>query len=494
MRNLTVGGLAACTCLLLGACAADPAKTDPLGTLSNRAEAPVRRAAALDELVDKGAPAPSTVSALKTIAWNAGEQPGLRTRAIAALLDNPDEKVSSDARTMMKLMLPRERSREVVAYISTTAAKHHWADFVPSLIRSYARPVPNNPGEEDRSERAALEALSAGKTVQQLAFDAFAHPPAPDATFDADWVRRLRTDAWDLLSRIDRDGSTRMSLLQAADQGAPGDEIMEAIRQSKAQLHAIPLSGDQIAWLQRLRDPKRTANAAWWVEAGSAITQSGWPEPIEIRQAEVIRWASVARPAWLKSSREQLYDTLYERLKDRPHYQRTADPADTRPKELLEENAARLTRGDLLTALVLDDMIHDDTVRNAIFRQVAMDRADTTTEYGGVLSVDQAGAPRVTLYPPRPGQRAGDTQFIASDDMITQSDTSLAHYHFHVQEASYARYAGPSSGDLEYACRSGRSCLVFTSISDDTLAVDYYQPDGIVVDLGTLTNSGGSRK
>lgn len=486
MRRLTACGVAACGVVWWCGCAANPAKENPLGTLTDRSEAPLRRAEALDELMGKGSVAPSTVTALKTIAWDVGEPPGLRTRAIASLLDNPDGRVSDDARTMMKLMLPRERSREVVAYVATTAAKHDWVDFVPALVRSYARVVPNNLDEESRSERAALLALGHGRDVQALAFEAFAKPPAADATFDAEWVRRLRLDAWDLLSRIDRDGSTRMRLLQAADDGDADDELMAAIRQSRGDLQAIPLSGDQISWLQRLRDPGRAGNAAWWAAAKSAVAQAGWPEPLEVRQAAVVLWASKMRPAWLRASREALYEMLAGRLKDRKPYQRTIDPSDRRPKELLEENAGVLTRGDLLTALVLDEMVQDEGVRAAIFRQVGMDRADTTTEYGGVLAVNEAGAAFVTLYPPRPGQRAGDTQFVASEDMIRQSDTALAHYHFHVQEASYARFAGPSAGDLEYACRSGRSCLVFTCVGEGVLGVDYYQPDGVVVDLGTV--------
>lgn len=472
--------------VLMG-CAASPAVTNPLGTLTNAQEALPRRAEALDRLTANNAPTPTTVTALKSIAWNISEPAPLRTRAIATLLDNGDEQTSQGARTMLKLMLPRERSREVVAYAASTAARHSWVDFVPALLRSYSRPVPLNPEEKDRSERVALEALGGGKPVEQLAFEAFSNPPAPDADFNADWVRRLRTDSWDLLSRIDRTGAERMKLLEAADHNAPGDEFMDAIRQSKQDLHAIPLSGDQIVWLQNLRNPKRGTNGAWWGQASSAVAQSGWNEPIEIRQAEVVRWASLARPEWIKATRAELYAILKERLKDRSHYERTVDSASSRAPELLEEMGDRLTRGDVLTALSLDELIRRPGVAQSLFRQIGMDRKDTTTEYGGVLAVLANGEPAVTLYPPRPGQRQGDTKFIASEDMIAQSDTAIAHYHFHVQEASYAKYAGPSAGDLEYAARSGRSCLVFTSVSETTLGVDYYQPNGVVVDLGTLS-------
>ena len=51
-------------------------------------------------------------------------------------------------------------------------------------------------------------------------------------------------------------------------------------------------------------------------------------------------------------------------------------------------------------------------------------------------------------------------------------------------------YSGPGQGDDEYADRLGRSCLVFTSLSNDSLNADYYQPRNaagfVVVDLGEI--------
>jgi hypothetical protein len=39
---------------------------------------------------------------------------------------------------------------------------------------------------------------------------------------------------------------------------------------------------------------------------------------------------------------------------------------------------------------------------------------------------------------------------------------------------------------LDYANRMGRNCLVFTSISDGVINVDYYQSNGAVIDLGEI--------
>lgn len=80
----------------------------------------------------------------------------------------------------------------------------------------------------------------------------------------------------------------------------------------------------------------------------------------------------------------------------------------------------------------------------------------------------------------------GDDVFVASSDMIEQSDHALAHFHFHVQRWSNRGYAGPSWGDLEYALRHGRICVVFTGISRDELDVDVYFPSSEVVDLGSI--------
>lgn len=90
------------------------------------------------------------------------------------------------------------------------------------------------------------------------------------------------------------------------------------------------------------------------------------------------------------------------------------------------------------------------------------------------------------LYAPRPGQRMGDERFVASDDMLAASDCAIAHYHFHAQRVRNKEYAGPSGGDLQYAARYGRSCLVLTSVGEGVLGVDYYQPNGVVIDLGEI--------
>mgnify|MGYP001627977827 FL=1 len=70
--------------------------------------------------------------------------------------------------------------------------------------------------------------------------------------------------------------------------------------------------------------------------------------------------------------------------------------------------------------------------------------------------------------------------------MIRFSDRALAHYHFHANERNNEKYAGPSRADYINAETSGRTSLVFTSIKEDELNVDLYQPNGVVIDLGII--------
>jgi hypothetical protein len=49
---------------------------------------------------------------------------------------------------------------------------------------------------------------------------------------------------------------------------------------------------------------------------------------------------------------------------------------------------------------------------------------------------------------------------------------------------SNAEFAGPGPGDADYAIEQGRACVVFTSIRAGVLDADYYQPGGVVIDLG----------
>jgi hypothetical protein len=140
---------------------------------------------------------------------------------------------------------------------------------------------------------------------------------------------------------------------------------------------------------------------------------------------------------------------------------------------------------DALLGSIAADVFLDPALVRILFDQAEADRADTSTEHGGVIDGSPTGF-AARLFPPRPAQRAGDRRFIASIEMIEQGVDSIFHYHLHCTSRDNADYAGPSDDDIAYAKRQGRSCLVFTFVGQDSLNADYYQPDGATIDLGTM--------
>ena len=82
--------------------------------------------------------------------------------------------------------------------------------------------------------------------------------------------------------------------------------------------------------------------------------------------------------------------------------------------------------------------------------------------------------------------REHDRKYLSPQRLIESLYTGAAHYHFHAQEFHNSDYAGPGRGDQDFANHLRFNCLVFTFIDHDRLNADYYQHDGVVIDLGTL--------
>ena len=479
-----------------GCSTADRYEANPVGFVRDRSNAPRLRVMAVDYISqhrsDPGAAGINPQAAYKEIVWSAGEPPMVRAAVIDALLNDPDPDVVADAREMARLLLPREPSIEVIAAICHNAGQNGWTEFLPAMVRSYSRHLPAIP-DADRPEREGIVQLADGKSVEEVAFEVFLNPPKLAAADGVDWTMRCRIDAWDLLARLDRDGSIRARLLAAAHPAAD-DSLLAAIGACRRDLRAIPISGEELTWLVSLRRPESKENAAWWSQATAAVASTNAPpDSLRLRHAEPIRWTSQNRPERLRMTRAELLSELSARTAGRRTNRRSLREGPTdgpRASELLERRAEELSWGDAISILVIDEAVRNGSTTATLFSQATADRADTTTEYGGLLFWRQSGgheSATAVMYPPRPAQRQGDERFVASDDMIAGGDLSLAHYHFHVQKESNSDYAGPSPGDLAYAAKQGRNCLVITGVGKGVMGVDWYNPDGVVIDLGEIS-------
>lgn len=470
----------------LAACETGNSK-DPLSDLLNKdlnararskAVEPARVAASENPKL-----ADATDRALAKIAWDPLEDDRLRRAALESLFKAGGD-VAANARMDALVKMPRERSREVITAVCQEAADHGWTDLIPAIVRAYSRPV-KGVEDKDRAELQALRRLAPGGDVERAAFDVFAEKNPATAQVDAEAARYQRHDALNLLARLDPAAKRWRPWLDSID--ASADPGLAAVVASRNDLRSVPMTGQQYEWLLSLYNPDHKENQAWWREAASAVAQLPGNEPLYLRHIEPIRWAAVNRASWLSMSRDALLEELRSRLEGRTHYLRSVDQDSVRTKDRLEQRHAELSHADLIAILVIDEQLRQAAVAGAVFRHADLDSRDKTTEYGGLLEFSPAGPPRAALYLPRGIERQGDTKFVASIDMIQASDRSLAHYHLHVPAWKAQEYSGPSDADLEYSTRYGRSCLVFTAVNENTLAVDYYQPLGVVVDLGTIS-------
>ncbi|MCC5823328.1 MAG: hypothetical protein LAT64_02220 [Phycisphaerales bacterium] len=439
-----------------------------------------------------------TREAFKSLAWSTATDDAVRQTLVRLLLSDRTPEGEADSLSMARLMLPTERSPEITRLLAAGGVERGWDELIPALVRSYAR---MRPGVSDsvRVEREAIGALRPGVPVEETIYSVFVRPSKAVVDGQERAVLRAedraRDDAWTLLSRLDAEGRLRARLIGEplpadADEDSRAD--VETLRAGLAELGALPRTGAELAWLRRLHRHEdaalRAENRAWWAQASGAIAglRTDQRRGLELRHAEAVRWASAERPEWLAASRQELLTELASRLSGRSIRQRSAERGQRPRSERLRGYADRMSWGDVLTVLVVDEALASEGIDAAVFEQTELDRRDTTTEYGGVLDVGPDGTHRLVLFRPRARDRISDDRFVASSDMIRFSDRALAHYHLQVQRARMASQAGPSEGDLVYAADSGRTCLVFTSVGSRTLNVDVYTPDGVIIDLGMV--------
>ncbi len=417
---------------------------------------------------------------MKSMAWKYSAPGNVRNAAI----DNLTKLDPDDTANMVRLMLQSETDWSVIEHICEIVAANDWKRATPGLVRSWARPV-FEPPDDLRPERKALVALYPDRSVEEVIFEVFTTPVANDPLFG----EKTRRDAWALLLRIDQDGRNAEALLTADEQHE--DPLIRTLQEAAGALHAIPLNAEQLSWLQQMRAPE---SGSFWDEAAHAIAQlDEWKQnELQMRHVAVIRWFHVNEPEYLQRSREELVRLLELRLDNRRHHRRTAGFATISGgiKETISFWDERLVWADLLGILLADIATRDQNVQNSFFIQAHADMLDKSTEHGGVLhAYDRADDTPTFLaqpFEPRPTQRYGDNRFVASAELIDASALAPFHYHFHAQRVSNVEYAGPGPGDLEYAERHGRFCLVLTYVTRTKLNIDIYLPNSARVDLGNI--------
>jgi hypothetical protein len=428
---------------------------------------------------------------MKEMAWALDTPELVRAAALEALLW--DEAEEADSKQLVLDMLPTEPGRGCVAVMATAAAEHAWLEATPALVRSLARPVAGV-GDTERSEFRALEVMYPGRDLAGVAAGVFLDPQTEAGAAGLRLDMRVREAAWDVVGRLTPEAGARSRLLDSVAGGDDeGAAILVRLREVRDAFGVVPSRGEELRWALRLTEERGDRLAAWWTQARQAVAGLGGSgrEGLELRHVEPVRWAGQHRAAWLAADRGALLEELAGRLSGRQVYSRTKAI-----RGLADANAERLSNvrdqlgwGDALTVLVIEEALADAGVRSALLAAAEVDHDDTSTEHGGMLWADADGF-HAQPFVPRGTAAPDDRRFTAPREMIDYSSAALAHFHFHVSDWRNRDYAGPSPGDLDYAARFGRACLVLSGLSRGVLDADVYFPDGVVVDLGEVRASG----
>jgi hypothetical protein len=444
---------------------------DPWAELADPGGMPVRQMAAMKEL-DAVGPDEAYAEALEDVMWRPGYTVRVREEALDRLAVIDPEGLQRDIR----LHLPNLGIWGWLERLCGIIAERDWRDQTPALISSWARHVDHLPDFRDRPEYDALVALWGEDAVVEVVFRTFVETRSVAK-------QGLRLRCWELLHRLgERD---RLAALVRRSQPDPGDLLLVDLQAGAAELGIVPERREEIVWLRELRQP---AYAELWSNAVEARGRmlSAERDALRVRDIPVIAAAWVHEPALLETSRSELYGRVEAYLDGRPHYAHESAYASRGGTNSLRISAYRdeLTWGDLAAILMAIRALEVPEVVAHLFDYADRDHEDETTEYGGVIRLDERGRFEILEFPPRVRQH--DQKFIASRDMFKASYDALFQFHDHVQSYRNRKYAGPGYGDLVFADSARCNCLVFSFIDRDTINVDYYRYDRVVVDLGAI--------
>ncbi|MBL4591995.1 MAG: hypothetical protein JKY96_08555, partial [Phycisphaerales bacterium] len=108
-----------------------------------------------------------TRQAFKNLAWSSATSPELRLEVLDLLMSDTSEEGGADSKRMARLLLPTEKSPEVIRVLCQRCAENGWDDLVPAIVRSYSRVSPNVPDLE-RDERRAIESLRPNEQIESV--------------------------------------------------------------------------------------------------------------------------------------------------------------------------------------------------------------------------------------------------------------------------------------------------------------------------------------
>lgn len=464
--------IACLSTVVVSGCASSIRVDDPSAELNDPGALPARQRAAMKTLDEASPNDPQYLEILHGMVWRPGYTIPVRKEAVLRL----EQRDPDGLKRTIRQRMPRLTSMAWLSELCSMIADRGWDDLTPALASSWARPTPLNPDETQRPEYQALAALHGEAEIPDIIFQLFMESKSVAE-------QGLRTRCWDLMHRLGH--RDRLVQLVTATQPPADDAMLIDLHAGASQLGIVPHNREEILWLRKLREPSRSA---YWSEAVSAMQQlpPARRSSLELRDLAVVIAAARHAPDLLEQSESQLYGRLADYLRTQRHHAPSGNYGNLRgvDAERLRSHRDVLSWGDLAAMLLAVRAFEVPQMVDHLFAYADRDMEDKSTEYGGVISLDERG--RFEILEFLPVIRRHDHEFIASQAMMDAGYTSLFHFHYHAQRYRNADHAGPGLGDLNYADSTRANCLVFTFINRDTMNMDFYRQGRIVVDLGEV--------
>lgn len=464
----------AATVLMLTGCATAPKHyEDPIAVMMDRTQSHRARWGAVKQAEAEMFRDPKRIAALQKLVWVRGYPVDYSNYAVDQLIAIDE----AEAKKFLASAIIICRDWDTINHIIDTAVERQWVDFVPALVRNYALTTQVY-RDADRPERKAIEKLKPGVPVEQVVMRVFAE--GTDASITQ------RAAAWDLLNRLTDDPDHPAKLIAALNAIEAKDPLVADLQAGARELGIVPDSMETVTWLQMLRTP--LYGSFWQTARGVAgKLNDEQRHHLELRHLPMLVYISHAQPSLLSASHAELRDRVFGFTESQEHHLKgpTYDgPMDEHPQSF-RESESKLCWADLLTLAAVSGWMNDRAMVDRWFAGADADVADNTTEFGGLVLMDKNYGAYPQLY--KPMMRRHDLIYYAPKELVLDAYTALAHFHYHAQKYKNRQYAGPGIGDMKRTARTQRfSALVLTFIDRDTLNVDYYQPEDVVIDMGTI--------
>ena len=479
---LSIQRRSSAVCITLILCGCGSPITDPAASLRDPKRTPSVHRESLLMLMHAPNPLqPDDLDAIQGLAYRPGYDPDTRIEGLAYLLHIDHDLLV----TTLRRRLPRVTNHEWLRTLCEFVADEELVELDEALVSSWGRPWSGNLPDVERPEYLALLRLHGEGGPEDIVWKTFLAATRPSQN-------GLRFRCWDLLHRLDqRDHLIELvSAASSADQSA--HPLLQPLHAAAVSFGTVPWNREEVLWIHKLVEPERES---FWASAQMATSglSPARRKALEIRDIPVVAAVAKHRPELLAASKGQLYTQIDQKLSGQRHY-REQDSGFVPGKEIehyLSSHRERLTWGDLLAISMAMDALEMSQVRQHLFNFADRDLADETTEYGGILDLDENGRFNVREFPPR--MRVHDRRFEAPQDMFDAGYTGLFHFHYHVQKHRNGTHAGPGSGDMDYAENTRANCLVFTFVDENTMNVDFYRHDEVLVDLGVILRPMGGR-